>query len=330
MDMGTGLTMLGAAGLSVNVVEKILGPTADYLGDRLRGWTTKRFETLGKIFQSAKAKLGDRLEIEGSVPPKVLKNILENGSYCVDDLSVEYFGGVLASSRTGVSRDDRGAAFASIVGRLTTYQIRTHYYFYGLWKELFNGMGFNVAVPQGRDAMQIFIPMGSYVDAMEFSEKEDFHVVLTHAIIGLARESLIDSNYNFGLDDHLKAYYSAAPGPGILVRPSSFGVELFHWAHGRGDMPIHRFLDRTIEFRSNIEIRMTNGPTERFTRGTIYAEPFNRIFQTNKISEVILRCRSILHPVRVTLRRSPIWLAGYAPARRDSLKSQRNSTTLAP
>jgi hypothetical protein len=256
MDIETGLQIFGA----MKIAEKILGPTAAYFGDGLRDWAEKRLENVGKIFQNAEAKLGDKLETEGSVPPKVLKNILQDGSYCHDDLGIEYFGGVLASSRTGVSRDDRGASFASLVGRLTAYQIRTHFFFYSLWKELFNGTEFNVALPQGRESMQIFIPMHSYAVAMEFSGTEDMGVVLSHAIIGLVRESLIDSNYNFGPVDHLKEHYSAAPGYGILVRPSSFGVELFHWAHGRGDVSIHRFLDPTVEFRSSVRIVTVAGP----------------------------------------------------------------------
>ena len=38
MDPGTGLTLLGGALGSVKVVEKILGPTADYLGAGMRDW----------------------------------------------------------------------------------------------------------------------------------------------------------------------------------------------------------------------------------------------------------------------------------------------------
>jgi hypothetical protein len=260
MDIGTGIAVAATAPALKELLVKFLGPSFEYAGGQMSVFVQKQHETAIKILENAKAKLGDRFETEGSVPPKVLKNILEDGSLCDDDLSVEYFGGVLASSRTDVSRDDRGAAFASLVGRLTTYQIRTHFFFYSLWKDLFNGTGFNIALPQGRESMQIFIPTYAYSIAMELSEKEDITVVLTHAIVGLERESLIDSNYNFGAADHVKAYYSAAPGEGILVRPSPFGVELSHWAHGRGDVPIHHFIEPTVELRSRVRIVMVPGP----------------------------------------------------------------------
>src|SRR6266567_7917518 len=122
MEPATGLTILGTAVGSAKIVEKLLGPTAEYLGDGLKSWTEKRVENTKRIFQHATKLLGDRIETAGGVPPKVLKGILDEGSFCDDELSAEYFGGVLASSRSGVSRDDRGAAFIALLGRLTTYE----------------------------------------------------------------------------------------------------------------------------------------------------------------------------------------------------------------
>src|SRR6266496_693093 len=118
MEPASGIAILGTAIGSAKIVEKLLGPTADYLGTGLRSWTEKRVENTRRIFTHAAKLLGDRLESPGSVPPKVLKGILDDGSFCDDELSAEYFGGVLASSRTGVSRDDRGASFTALLGRL--------------------------------------------------------------------------------------------------------------------------------------------------------------------------------------------------------------------
>jgi hypothetical protein len=73
-----------------------------------------------------------------------LKEILENGAWCEEELQVEYFGGVLASSRTGISRDDRGAYFTSLISRLSTYQLRSHYIFYHLFKKIFDGEDINI------------------------------------------------------------------------------------------------------------------------------------------------------------------------------------------
>lgn len=97
-----------AAYLGKDGLAKLLGPTADYLGGELQAYTQRRMENVGRIFSRAESKLGDKLERPGQVPPKVLKTIINDGSYADDELAVEYFGGVLASSRTEIGRDDRG------------------------------------------------------------------------------------------------------------------------------------------------------------------------------------------------------------------------------
>src|SRR5688500_3074157 len=94
-----------------DLVPKILGPTADYLGGELRTYTEKGASNLRRIVTNAGEKLGDELNKPGQVSPKVLKNVLEEGYFSEDELAAEYFGGVLASSRTTNSRDDRGATF---------------------------------------------------------------------------------------------------------------------------------------------------------------------------------------------------------------------------
>ncbi len=42
IDPGTGLTILGSAIGSAKVVEKILGPTSEYIGEQLKEWTEKK------------------------------------------------------------------------------------------------------------------------------------------------------------------------------------------------------------------------------------------------------------------------------------------------
>ena len=80
--------------LSKDGVSKILGPTADYLGGQFKEFTQKRIENVGKIFSNAEKKLGNKIDRPGQVPPKVLKTIINDGSYSDDDVTVEYFGGV--------------------------------------------------------------------------------------------------------------------------------------------------------------------------------------------------------------------------------------------
>ena len=222
--------------LSKDVILKILGPTADYLGSGLKELTQKRLENIGKIFSNAEKKLGIKLEVSGQVPPKLLKTIINEGSYSNDDIFVEYFGGVLASSRTEVGRDDRGYRLAKILDRLSTYQIRSHYLIYSTISELYSNSENNFGLSKNRNEMQFFMPIQVYAEAMRFSPQElDNPQILGHIFHGLATDGLIENHWQFGNQESLKNRFGNVPGDGIICTPSSLGVELFLWAFGHGD-----------------------------------------------------------------------------------------------
>jgi hypothetical protein len=245
MDVGTGLALFGSA----KIIGKLLGPTADYIGDGIKSWTQMRVDNVKKIMDNALHKLGNKIDEDGGIPPKVLSEVFEKGSYCDDELSAEYFGGVLASSRTSVDRDDRGAALISQVHRLSTYQLRAHYVFYHIFKGLFINHDVSPATDSGREAMAVFIPVEVFEKAMGFNEQEDENgiTILQHIMWGLVNEDLIDRNFLMGSGDDLKKLYQDAT-TGILLRPSAHGVELFLWAYGKGHYIINNFVQDTQKF----------------------------------------------------------------------------------
>lgn len=247
VGMGAIAAYLGKDGL-----QKILGPTADYLGSGLKDFTQKRVENIGRIFHKAENKLGDKKEIPGTVPPKVLKTILNDASYNDDDIAVEYFGGVLASSRTEHGRDDRGARMAKLVDELSTYQLRTHYLIYATIKELFKSKKFLFNM-NDRNKMEIFLPFGSYVEAMGFSEKElaNIEPIIRHTFFGLSNDGLIENNFQYGSKEHMEKKVKNANDGGILCQPSALGAELFLWAFGERDQPLSHIFDN--DFKPLIE-----------------------------------------------------------------------------
>ncbi|HEY9471094.1 MAG TPA: hypothetical protein VIQ76_15925 [Propionibacteriaceae bacterium] len=259
MDPGTGLTVLGGALGSAKVIEKILGPTAEYVGVGLKDWTERSVNNVGRVFEKAQEKLGSRIDQPGSVPPKVLKKVLEEASFSEDELSAEYYGGVLASSRSEVGRDDRGAALIALIGRLTSYQIRSHFFFYSLLRVVFEGLDANLGDSVGRSQCRLFIPFPSYHVALDFSEGENPVVILTHVMFGLSRENLIETDFRFGDVDSLRRVYEKADQAGIIFTPSVLGVELFLWAHGRGDLPINSVLDPSIHLSTGVQIPTVPG-----------------------------------------------------------------------
>ncbi len=71
MDGDAGIKLALAYVTSRDLLSKLLGPTADYLGSELQLWTQRRIENIGMIFRNAEQKLGDEILEDGSVPPKV-------------------------------------------------------------------------------------------------------------------------------------------------------------------------------------------------------------------------------------------------------------------
>lgn len=238
--MPESLTTVGlgaiAAYLGKDGLQKLLGPTADYLGQGLRDFTQRRAETVGRIFENAASKLGKNIESPGEVPPKVLKVIVDDGSFSNDALSVEYLGGILASSRSEHGRDDRGARMAKIADSLSTYQLRTHYLVYATIRALFSGKELSLNM-EGRPKMQVFIPFGGYIAAMEFSNEEFRQVnsLLGHIFFGLHGDNLLEGDWQYGPQEHMAKLFPAASDGGIVCQPSALGAELFLWAFGHGD-----------------------------------------------------------------------------------------------
>lgn len=228
--------------LSKDGLNKILGPTADYLGTSLKDFAETRAHNVGKIFGNAEKKLGDKINTPGQVPPKVLKTIIDEGSYCNDSIGAEYFGGILASSRTESGRDDRGARISKSLDMLSVYQIRTHFIIYTVIRKLFKDSGF-VCNQTDRAKMQIFIPYDTYLNAMNFDEKEQEQIqsIVNNTFFGLNKEDLIETFY-YGPQDHIKIEYPKATDGGIVVQPSAQGTELYLWGYGFGDKDLSYIL----------------------------------------------------------------------------------------
>ena len=104
MDIGTGLALFG----SKELMTRLLGPTVDYIGEGGKQVAKQCCANLGNIFSIALRRVGDRIDTDGTVSPRVLQAILDEGAFCEDAVAAEYLGGVLASARTEGGRDDRG------------------------------------------------------------------------------------------------------------------------------------------------------------------------------------------------------------------------------
>lgn len=267
--LGAGLTAFA----SKDILFKILGPTADYLGEEVKDLIDKCNINIGDIFLKAYRKLGGNAEKPGAVNPRVFKNIFADGKYCEDDLVKEYFAGVLASSKTKDGIDDRGVTNSKLITNLSSYQIKTHYILYTLLRKAF--VPYNSVIYPGtnRDMMIIYIPTEIYFEAMgltgEFLSHDEKINILAHSMNGLRRNDLIEDDFIYGdpifFQQEKIKYKFGADFPmqenifsdhGITFQPTPGGMELYLWAHGMGNITHFHFLDETLQFEGTIELTL--------------------------------------------------------------------------
>ena len=238
------------------LIIKVLGPTSDYIGDSLKSFTEKRVQNLIKIFSRGSEKLDRQKITSGSVPPRVLKHILDEGSYVDNELAAEYFSGVLAASKSDRSRDDRALTILKLLSSMSNYEIRLHYILYSTFRETFlDSDKFIITDINQSIKCERFFPENGFIDSFIVEEGEDINMILEHALPGLATRSLISTNYFYGGKDFIKSKFQSLDSGGIVASPSLLGVQLYLAAHGYLDISANRFCESSLDLElwENIE-----------------------------------------------------------------------------
>lgn len=235
----------GMGGAGVKGLARVVGPTLDEIGAWLANWTADRLVNVGRIGEAASRK--PSADAAGVVSPRVAARILEDGSWCSDDVVVEYLGGVLASSKAGGVRDDRGVSWAAVIADLSTYALRLHYVIYASFHES------ELTDPEelglrSQDPANLYVAWNPLCDAMDFDpdEEADANSITAHSLTSLHRAGLIGQWYMAPSTNIARHKGWVAPGAsgdiegGIVVTPSYAGIELYQWAiglPGGGDLP---------------------------------------------------------------------------------------------
>jgi hypothetical protein len=238
--IGTAFLIEKAGGREL--VLKLLGPTAEYLGQALPGLVEKGANNVARILKAAESKLGRRISESGSVSPRVLNEVLAEAAFVDNEVMSEYYGGILASSKTSRSYDDQGAAIAGLVRSLSSTQVICHYIMYTTILEAHKGSGVNLGNSSGRRLTRTFIPLRDLNTAMPEITTRD----LAHAMNGLEARGLIAGDWQFGPVEHIKKQFAEAAEPGLVFLPSALGFELMFWANGNGDMELDKALSSEL------------------------------------------------------------------------------------
>ncbi|RYZ84399.1 MAG: hypothetical protein EOP06_18145 [Proteobacteria bacterium] len=194
-------------------LKKVLGPTLETVGKDIQG-----LYEVGRdmIIRSAENKVSE--EDGKTANLRVTRDVFWNGSYSNDEISAEYFGGVLASSRSDDGSDDSMVPIAETIKALSSGQLKLHYLIYRSLNELFVGRGIFLDV--GRVSLMSTVKIWFFRSELEPLISSDFRTSLTILIRhGLIRSFDLKAHHEFGAI--------------VMVVPTSYGIITYAAAHNR-------------------------------------------------------------------------------------------------
>jgi hypothetical protein len=240
------------------LIVKLLGPTADYLGQSSRFLVEKGIGNVDRMLKYAISKSGKNIDDGGQVPPRILKDIIGEAAYCENEFMSEYYGGLLAASRTENSNDDKTVSFTKLVGSMSTMQVRAHYVIYLMVRKINLGrVDINIGASEGRNQLKMYIPFSIFQIAMGCAITSSD---LAHIMFGLNRLNLIEPvGWQYGQTDVLKKVYPDLNEAGIILVPSALGAELFLLAHGCVNETLSEIFDEKLKLKMKNVIDLKEG-----------------------------------------------------------------------
>ena len=197
------------------IIENVLGPTSKEIGQDIHSlYKRGRDLILLKAFRKLRnPEDGKKANL------RVARDVFWNGSFTNEAICAEYFGGILAASRSEDGENDFGIFYVDIIKSMSSGQLKMHYIIYRtLNKALITDEQKKTLNPGQESELQrekLFFPL---LEIVEQFENEDLGTVLH----GLHAKNLIEyfQTQNYKLEDNKEMPY-------LEVQPTSLGVQLF-------------------------------------------------------------------------------------------------------
>src|SRR3989344_8462949 len=122
MDIQT----LTAIGGSAYAAKKGLGPTLDMVGEDFQKLYEKGRDL---IIEKAKGKI-ENIDDGHRANLRIAREVFWSGSFSEEAICAEYFGGILASSRSKDGKDDDNLYFVNVIKNLSSTELHLHYIIY--------------------------------------------------------------------------------------------------------------------------------------------------------------------------------------------------------
>lgn len=243
------LAITGIIFANKDLVNKLLGPSCEYLGDKIKDKIVRKgLENIENIFSKAYKKLGNKINEPGKVNSRILQSILTTGSFCEDELIQEYLAGALALSRTKDGTDDSVIGVIKIIESLSSIDLRLHYILYTSFYEKCKNQNLIIEDLNMLKSYSPFIPIAEL-------KKEFFYEsnVCMNSSNLLNSKNLIDF---FGFDDTNPleiTFNRTTDDAGLIFTPTLLGIRLFFTLHGT-DFSDNQIFKNPIDINNDLSI----------------------------------------------------------------------------
>lgn len=196
------------------VGKKVLGPTLEIIGKDIANLYEKGRD---KIIEKASKKIKN-LDDGQQVNLRIARDVFYNGSFSNDEICAEYFGGILASSRSEDGTDDSKIFYLDMIKSLSSIELKIHYIiYYTLHKMMINKEYSDIKIGYtgnkfGYDSY--LAERNIYFDYDEFINTSGIDIYNSQLNI-LFSKGLINA-YESNINEHY-----------LCINPSSLGVQLF-------------------------------------------------------------------------------------------------------
>lgn len=203
------LVAAGLAGVGY-VAQQLFGKTLAEMGDDLnKSYKSNR----DKILEKAAKKVADPND-GAHVNLRVARDVLWNGAVTDNEVCAEYFGGLLAGSRSADGKDDSALIYVDCVKSLSSKQLHLHFAIYDSFQELLikSGRKINPGLNSELEALQICFGTAELL-GLGLQPDIDVNILVRQGLIaGFVKNSQVVAGGKFDY---------------VSVIPSTFGILLY-------------------------------------------------------------------------------------------------------
>lgn len=235
-----------AASETVSLLQRLLGPSADVIGE---GWADRlRQRNLTKLLEKTEKRSSGGAN-PGWAQPRVADAVFGAAQFASDEIVTDYLSGVLASARSPEDPSDDALPWSNLVARLSALQLRIHYVAYLNFRQVLRATEEKSRLYKFT-SRSISLPSKPFLAAVGLDPEGSDFQRFSDAVHGLRQEDLF-ADFAYGERDFFTSHEAERrkPYPSIytherrfetpyedviILHYSPFGVQFFLWGIGLG------------------------------------------------------------------------------------------------